>query len=202
MEDAILTDMLAMGFDEATSRQALKMVSERDGNLVSMEAVVEAYLALADGREMTAAPMNTEAASVDPLGTAEPPRDGQKAFVKLPDASETRMVIVVRRDLKMGTGKIASQVAHAAVALYVHVQKNDPKLLQAYEKCATPKICLKCETLDELNAVEHAASINGLWTYAICDAGRTQIERGSKTCCAIIGTKEQLSIVTGHLKLL
>ena len=126
-----------------------------------------------------------------------------EAYLALSEAeTETRMVIVVRRDLKMGTGKIASQVAHAAVALYVLVGRKDPKLLAAYETCATPKICLKCESLAELDAVEEAASVSGLFSFSICDAGRTQIEAGSKTCCAIMGTKEQLSVVTGHLKLL
>ncbi|KAF3788866.1 Peptidyl-tRNA hydrolase 2 [Nymphaea thermarum] len=41
------------------------------------------------------------------------------------DDDELKMVLVVRQDLKMGTGKIASQCAHAAVGMY-------DELLQRY----------------------------------------------------------------------
>ncbi len=49
------------------------------------------------------------------------------------DMSETRMVIVVRSDLKMGVGKVASQVAHAAVALFVRMQSHFSVVLEAWK---------------------------------------------------------------------
>lgn len=115
---------------------------------------------------------------------------------------ETRMVIVVRTDLKMGTGKIASQVAHAAVALFARMQERFPAVLLAWNANNTPKICLRVDSLEALETIEQTAAMQGLPVFSICDAGRTQIERGSKTCTAICATKTVLDDITGKLKLL
>ena len=112
---------------------------------------------------------------------------------------ETRMVIVMRSDLKMSPGKMASQAAHAAVALFRELQSP---WLEMWEACNTPKICLRVDSLEELETIEAIAVASDLPVAAICDAGRTQIEAGSKTCIAIVGTKERLALVTGNLKLL
>ncbi len=90
---------------------------------------------------------------------------------------ETRMVIVVRTDLKMSTGKIAAQVAHAAVGLVCRMQKSREffMALEAWERNNTPKICLQCQSLEELNQLEDLAIARGLATCAIRDAGRTQV---------------------------
>lgn len=123
---------------------------------------------------------------------------GQKSVVD----DETRMVIVVRTDLKMGTGKIASQVAHAAVALFARMQDRFPKVLMAWNSNNTPKICLRVDSLEALEVIEQTAALQGLPVFSICDAGRTQIERGSKTCTAICAQKSILDGITGKLKLL
>ncbi|XP_024544016.1 peptidyl-tRNA hydrolase 2, mitochondrial [Selaginella moellendorffii] len=72
---------------------------------------------------------------------------------------ELKMVFVVRMDLKMGGGKIASQCAHAAVGIYSDLmQRNDLKA---------------------------KAERAGLPTFTIADAGRTQVAAGSKTVLVI-----------------
>lgn len=40
---------------------------------------------------------------------------------------EYKMVLLVRMDLKMGKGKVASQCAHAAVGAYQQCRRKDPK---------------------------------------------------------------------------
>lgn len=54
----------------------------------------------------------------------------------------SKMVLVVRNDLKMGKGKVAAQCAHAAVAAYKQARKH-PGVLKAWENCGQTKITLK-----------------------------------------------------------
>ncbi len=125
-------------------------------------------LSLEDAIEL----ITCEQSAVAPPGVAQQPQVARQ--------SETRMVIVVRTDLKMSTGKTASQVAHAAVALFARMQRRHPEVLAAWEACNTPKICLRVDSLRDLEAVEDAAAAAGLPSRSICDAGRTQVRSSSK----------------------
>lgn len=114
----------------------------------------------------------------------------------------TKMVLVIRNDLKMGKGKVAAQCAHAAVAAYKDGKKHQPSILKAWEYSGQAKITLKCETEQELMELYISARAMGLLANVIRDAGRTQIAAGSKTVCAIgPGPSEVVDKVTGHLKL-
>ena len=53
------------------------------------------------------------------------------------------MVFAVRTDLKMKTGKMCAQVAHAAVEAARIAEAEEPKLLQLWESHGCAKICLK-----------------------------------------------------------
>ena len=77
------------------------------------------------------------------------------------------------------------------------------KLLRVYESTGQAKIVLQCPTLDELKALEARARSEGLPTYLVADAGRTQIAAGSRTVLAIgPGPRSRIDTVAGHLKLL
>ncbi|PKU80008.1 peptidyl-tRNA hydrolase, PTH2 family [Dendrobium catenatum] len=84
---------------------------------------------------------------------------------------ELKMVLVVRQDLKMGAGKIASQCAHAATGMYA-------ELLQ---RC---RLGLQILSL-LMNRLKGTADQYGLPTFIVADAGRTQVQAGSKTVLAI-----------------
>ncbi|XP_004707065.1 peptidyl-tRNA hydrolase 2, mitochondrial [Echinops telfairi] len=120
----------------------------------------------------------------------------------LGESGEYKMILVVRNDLKMGKGKVAAQCSHAAVSAYKQIQRRNPELLKEWEYCGQPKVVVKApdeETLIEL--LTHAKML-GLTVSLIQDAGRTQIEPGSRTVLGIgPGPADLIDKVTGHLKL-
>ncbi|CAN1161892.1 Peptidyl-tRNA hydrolase 2, mitochondrial, partial [Linum perenne] len=98
---------------------------------------------------------------------------------------ELKMVLVVRQDLKMGTGKIASQCAHASTGMYSELMQSDRSLLRRWEQCGQPKIVVTCKNQTEMDRLKEAADDIGLPTFVVADAGRTQVSAGSKTVMAV-----------------
>ncbi|KAM4075501.1 hypothetical protein ACJW30_10G172000 [Castanea mollissima] len=116
---------------------------------------------------------------------------------------ELKMVLVVRQDLKMKSGKIASQCAHAATGMYAELMQSHRSLLRQWEQCGQPKIVVTCRNQQEMNKLMEAAENIGLPTFVVADAGRTQVLSGSKTVLAVgPGPKESVDSVTGKLPLL
>jgi PTH2 family peptidyl-tRNA hydrolase len=110
-----------------------------------------------------------------------------------------KLVLVVRTDLDMGRGKIAAQVAHAAVTAAL---RGGPAVA-AWVADGQPKVVLRVGSEDELADLSRAAAAGGLPVETVHDAGRTQVAAGTPTCCAI-GPAEsaRLDAVTGDLRLL
>lgn len=111
----------------------------------------------------------------------------------------TKQVIVVRRDLKMPAGKMAAQVAHAAMGAiksqmlvsasdekreYTLVVENDTVLANWWEGIFTKPV-LGCADLAELEAIEAAAIAKGLPVCKITDSGKTVFNEPTVTCLAI-----------------
>eukprot|EP00004_Rigifila_ramosa_P026630 TRINITY_DN838_c0_g3_i2.p1 TRINITY_DN838_c0_g3~~TRINITY_DN838_c0_g3_i2.p1 ORF type:complete len:640 (+),score=182.07 TRINITY_DN838_c0_g3_i2:214-1920(+) len=116
---------------------------------------------------------------------------------------EHKMVLVVRQDLQMGKGKVAAQCGHAVLGAFKQAQRAQPVALRQWELFGQAKIVLKGEDLDSMMALQAAAKAVGLVTYFVMDAGRTQIEAGSRTVLAVgPGPRSVIDKVTGHLKLL
>ena len=114
-----------------------------------------------------------------------------------------KMVFVVNQELKMGKGKIAAQVAHAAVKATLACGERDPALLDAWFKTGQKKICVKGDSAQHLEQLSIDAKKNGLLANKIHDAGHTQIPAGSFTVLAIGPCRdEDIETVTGDLKLL
>jgi PTH2 family peptidyl-tRNA hydrolase len=112
-----------------------------------------------------------------------------------------KLALVVRTDLGMGRGKIAAQVAHAAVAA-VLASLGEPEL-DAWLRDGQPKVVLKVATAERLQDVVRQAQADGLPAELISDAGRTQVTPGTLTCCAV-GPAEshRIDAVTAGLSLL
>ena len=94
-----------------------------------------------------------------------------------------KLALVVRADLGMGRGKIAAQVAHAAVAAVL--ANRGSRDFAAWLAEGQPKVALKVTSADELVAVARGALAAGLPVELIRDAGRTQVDPGTVTCCAV-----------------
>lgn len=113
------------------------------------------------------------------------------------------MVVVIRADLKLTKGKIASQAAHAAVTCYKKSLDSKPKLADKWLSIGQPKIVLKVDNLSELEKLKEIAGSADLITTLILDAGRTQIEAGTATCLGIgPDYDEKIDAIVKDLKLL
>jgi len=115
---------------------------------------------------------------------------------------EYKMVLVVRNDLKMGKGKVAAQCSHATLGCFQKACEYKPDAVDTWFSGGQAKVVCKCESADELEQLRLQAKRKGLTTCLIRDAGRTQIESGSKTVLGI-GPAPSISIneITRHLKL-
>jgi peptidyl-tRNA hydrolase, PTH2 family len=112
---------------------------------------------------------------------------------------ELAQYIIVNASLGMNKGKIAAQVAHAAVSV---LDKADRTTVSEWKTFGMKKIVLKVSSTEEL--IELFEKVKRKLPCAlITDAGRTQIEAGSKTCfaCGPIEENEGTKYFA-HLKLL
>jgi peptidyl-tRNA hydrolase, PTH2 family len=113
----------------------------------------------------------------------------------------TKLALIVRTDLDMGRGKIAAQVAHAAVAA-VLATAGTPDFA-AWLDDGQPKVVLKAASAGELDEIAGQGRAGGLPVELIRDAGRTQVEPGTLTCCALgPAAAERIDVVTAGLSLL
>jgi PTH2 family peptidyl-tRNA hydrolase len=114
-----------------------------------------------------------------------------------------KQVIVVRKDLGMGTGKIAAQVGHACVLGAEYVRKSKKEWYEQWAKHGQQKVVVKVSSLSELEKVKRDAILHNLPWSEVTDAGHTQIEPGTVTCISIgPAPEEMIDKVTKDLKLL
>jgi len=111
-----------------------------------------------------------------------------------------KLALVVRTDLGMGRGKIAAQVAHAAVAAVLACGEAD---LAAWLGEGQPKVVLKVASGGHLLDLTRQAGTTGLRVEIVRDAGRTQVPAGTPTCCAIGPAADgRIDLITAGLSLL
>ena len=136
----------------------------------------------------------------------------------------SKMMIVMRRDLKMRKGKIAAQAGHACVDVILMALKKEGRLdditvtedgaeLLAADKEATPlsewfeygcaKICVYVDSEEELMEIAEKAKEKGVLVSVITDAGMTEFHGvPTKTCLALEPLPaETADGITGNLPL-
>lgn len=110
-----------------------------------------------------------------------------------------KQVILVRQDLKLPKGKLAAQVAHAAVEAEIKSPRNK---VEDWLNEGMKKIVLKIKDLDELKHFEKLARAEKLTIAVIIDAGLTAVEPGTVTCMAIGPDDEhKIDKLTKNLKM-
>jgi peptidyl-tRNA hydrolase, PTH2 family len=111
-----------------------------------------------------------------------------------------KQVIVVNQALKLPKGKLAAQVAHAAIGAYI-LAEDEARVNWIDE--GMPKVVLQVGDESELLRLHDLAIDRGLPASLIEDAGRTVIPAGTITCLGIgPADDEDIDQLTGELKLL
>ena len=114
-----------------------------------------------------------------------------------------KLVVVVRNDLGISHGKMAAQVAHAAVSCALECRKGRKEWFDEWYAEGQRKVVLKAKSEDELHALEREARSRKLTTALIADAGLTEVPPGTVTCLGIGPAPEgEIDRVTGSLPLL
>jgi peptidyl-tRNA hydrolase, PTH2 family len=98
---------------------------------------------------------------------------------------EVKQVIVVRKDLKMGAGKLSAQVAHASVLSYLESVKKDDKVAKAWLNSGQKKIVLAVDDEESLRKLYKAFQYAEVPCALVNDAGLTQLPPGTTTTLGI-----------------
>src|SRR5512136_524456 len=115
---------------------------------------------------------------------------------------EYKMVIVVRDDLKMSGGKLAAQVAHAAVTCALEAKAKKAKWFSEWYREGQRKVVLKARDVEELRSLKELASRAGLPLSLVTDAGLTELPPNTTTCLGIGPAPDKdLDPITGSLPL-
>ena len=120
------------------------------------------------------------------------------------DPSRLKMVLAIRDDLKMGRGKLCSQSGHASVGAVIQMMdRGQRSVVDQWDEQGETKISLQVNSEEELVALSKAAKAAGIPYYLVTDAGRTEVDPGTKTVLAIgPGRADKIDKITGQLKLL
>jgi PTH2 family peptidyl-tRNA hydrolase len=85
-----------------------------------------------------------------------------------------KQVIIIRKDLEWGRGKLAAHVAHASLEAAFQV---DRETLEKWRKEGAKKVVLKVKDLKELREIEKKLKKEKISYVKISDAGLTQLKK-------------------------
>ncbi len=111
-----------------------------------------------------------------------------------------KQVIIVNDSLRLPPGKLAVQVAHAAVATFL---ATSFEIQKKWLEEGMPKIVLGVSHEETLFQLFDAAQQAHLPTYLVRDAGKTVLTAGTITCLGIgPAPAAEVDVLTGNLPLL
>ena len=115
------------------------------------------------------------------------------------EQASLKQVIVVNDALQLPTGKLAAQVAHAALAAYLNAS---PEVRLQWLGDGMTKIVLKGEDENVLQKLHEDATRLALPVALVRDAGHTVVAAGTMTCVGIgPGETSVIDSITGGLRL-
>ncbi|OPY50116.1 MAG: Peptidyl-tRNA hydrolase [Methanosaeta sp. PtaU1.Bin060] len=114
-----------------------------------------------------------------------------------------KQCIVVREDLKLSAGKLAVQVAHAAVMAMERAEKSDRSVVSNWKSEGQKKVVLKVAGVQDLFRLREEAERAGIPSAIVADAGLTEIPSGTITALGLgPSPNRQIDKITGKLSLL
>ena len=124
--------------------------------------------------------------------------------VKKRDPTNYKLMLCVRSDIKMTPGKIASQCAHAVHygTLFDKSLRDNRVLGWCWGVSKYKTVVVKLNGKNHMNNVYEKCKKNGINCGFVTDAGRTQVDTGTRTVLWV-GPEEndRLREVTGDLKI-
>lgn len=114
-----------------------------------------------------------------------------------------KQVLVLRKDLKMGVGKLVVQACHASLEASEEARRKNPELWTRWREEGAKKVAVRVSSLEELEELEKKCRSYRLPVALIIDRGLTQLPPNTPTALGIgPATEADVDKVTGGLKLL
>jgi PTH2 family peptidyl-tRNA hydrolase len=100
------------------------------------------------------------------------------------------MYLIANKGLGMSSGKLAAQVAHAAVRAYVlsipiHFEEDERPLVSQWLDNGETKIVLEARDTEHLLSVREYVQSRGYRTHLVIDEGRTEIAPHTPTVLGV-----------------
>ncbi len=113
-----------------------------------------------------------------------------------------KQVILIRKDLNMGAGKIAAQASHASILGYLEVNRLYPAIAEKWLSEGQTKIVLRIADEKEADGVKKKLRDAKIPFKTVKDAGQTQVAPGTETAIGIGPYYEKdIDGITGKMRL-
>ena len=110
-------------------------------------------------------------------------------------------MVIIANDIEMSCGKLAAQVAHAAVECAIMAYKKKRRIFKKWRNEGAKKIVVVANE-DEILMLEEKARKMKITTAMIRDAGLTELPPNTLTALAIgPDEEEKIDLLTKHLPL-